>query len=252
VAIPAVKTPIEDEGPPDLTGDLHAQSLVSLFHWLAESREDGRLDLIREPVRKSVFFEEGHPVFATSNIESERFGEYLVTHGELSREQHVEVLDFAARKGMRFTEALLALDVCTPNQLFTSLGSQVRDRILDLFTWTSGSFELFHDAKPADPVLPLNLRSHTLIHEGVQERLPLGIVRRTMREAQHRRVVRCGSGIPADLHLSGRQLRIVRTIEDERPTIAELVQRERDEEWIFRLLYMLVQIERLELVEDPN
>ena len=252
IAIPAIKTAIEAEGPPDLTGDLMAQSLCSLFHWLAETNEEGRLDLIREPIRKSVFFEEGHPVFATSNIESERFGEFLVAHGELSREQHAEVLDFAARKGIRFTEALLALDVCTPNQLFTSLGAQVRDRILELFTWTSGSFELFHDSKPSDPVLPLNLRSHTLIHEGVQECLPLGIVRQVMREATQRKIVRSGSGIPADLHLSGRQLRIVRTIEDERPTVAELVQRERDEEWLFRLLYMLVQIDRLELVEDPN
>lgn len=252
VAIPAIDTGIEDSGPPDLTGRLTDQSLCSLFHWLAETREDGRLDLLREPVRKSVYFEEGHPVFATSNIEGERFGEYLVTRGEMSREQHAEVLDFAARQGIRFTEALLALDVCTPNQLFTSLGSQVRDRILDLFTWTNGSFELYHDSTPHDPVLPLNLRSHTLIHEGVQERLPLGIVRRTMREALQRRVVRRGSGIPADLHLSGRQLRIVRTIEDEKPTVAQLVQRERDEEWMFRLLYMLVEIERIELVDEPN
>ncbi len=252
VAIPAIGTPIEAEGPPDLAGALMTQSLCGLFHWLAETREDGRLDLIREPVRKAVFFEEGHPVFATSNIESERFGEFLVAQGELSRAQHAEVLDFAARKGMRFTEALLALDVCTPNRLFTSLGAQVRDRILDLFTWTSGTFEFYHDSKPLDPVLPLNLRSHTLIHEGVQERLPLGIVRRVMREAFQRQVVRCGSGIPADLHLSGRQLRIVRTIEDERPTVARLVQQEKDEEWVFRLLYMLTQIERVELVENPN
>ena len=252
VAIPARTSEIEEESPPDLTGDLMNQSLCSLFHWLAETREDGRLDLIREPVRKSVFFEEGHPIFATSNIESERFGEFLVADGELTREQHAEVLDFAARKGMRFTEALLALDVCTPNQLFTSLGAQVRDRIHDLFTWIAGSFEFYHDAKPVDPVLPLNLRSHTLIHEGVQERLPLGVVRKIMRDAFQRRVVRSGSGIPADLHLSGRQLRIVRTIEDESPTVAELVQREKDEEWIFRLLYMLAQIERVELVEAAD
>ena len=133
------------------------QSLCSLFHWLAETREDGRLDLIREPIRKSVFFEEGHPVFATSNIESERFGEYLVAHGELSREQHAEVLDFAARKGIRFTEALLALDVCTPNQLFTSLGAQVRDRILDLFTWTDGilrALPRLQTARPCSPAQP--------------------------------------------------------------------------------------------------
>jgi serine/threonine protein kinase len=252
VAIPARDLMTPSDGPPIRSGNLRTQSLCRLFHQLAEDRTAGRLDLIREPVRKSIFFEEGHPVFAASNVESERFGEHLVAHGDLSREQHAEVLDFAARKGIRFTEALLALSVCTPNQLFTSLGAQVRDRILDLFTWTSGSFALYADTQAPEPVLPLNLRSHTLIHEGVQDRLPLGTIRRSMRDAIHRRVVRRGNGIPADLHLSGRQLRIVRTIEDEGPTVAELVQREKDEEWIFRLLYMLVEIERLELADEPN
>jgi hypothetical protein len=208
--------------------------------------------MIRSPIRKTIYLEEGDPVYAASNIESERFGEYLVAHEQISREQHAEVLDFAARKGIRFTEALLALDVCTPNQLFSFLGAQVRDRILDLFTWTSGSYAFFAETEAPEPVLPLNLRSHTLIHEGVQERLPLGIIRKSLRDSFQRRVVRHGSGIPADLHLSGRQLRIVRTIEDERPTVAELVQREKDEEWIFRLLYMLVEIERLQMVEGSS
>jgi len=247
VAVPALDMWTSPDEPPTQSGTLASRSLCNLFHWLAENRESGRLDITREPVRKSVFFEEGHPVFASSNIESERLGEFLVARGEMSREQHAEVLDFAARKGIRFTEAILALDVCTANQFFTFLSAQVRDRILDLFTWTAGSFAFYRNLKPADPVLPLNLLSHTLIHEGIQERLPLGIVRRKMRDLGQRRVRRHGDGIPADLHLSGRQLRIVRTIEDERPTVAELVQRERDEEWIFRLLYMLVEIERLEL-----
>jgi len=252
VAVPALEDGSSIAGEPSLEGNLMSHSLCRLFHHLAEEHGEGRLELTREPVRKTIFLEQGNPVFAASNVESERFGEYLVAHGELSREQHAEVMDFAARKGIRFTEALLALDVCTPNELFNHLAAQVRDRILDLFTWTSGSFALYPDAQAPDPVLPLNLRSHTLIHEGVQDRLPLGVVRRSLRDASQRRVVRSGNGIPADLHLSGRQLRIVRTIEDERPTVAELVQREKDEEWIFRLLYMLVEIERLELVDDVN
>jgi serine/threonine protein kinase len=250
VAVPAVPTTSQQDGPSTFTGSLMTNSLCGVFHWLAENREGGRLDLIREPVRKAIFFEEGHPMFATSNVESERFGEYLVAHGEMSREQHAEVLDFAARKGIRFTEALLALDVCTANEFFTFLGAQVRDRILDLFTWTSGTFAHYPSARPQDPVLPLNLRSHTLIHEGIQDRLPLGVVRRSLRDSGQRQVVRCGGGIPADLHLSGRQLRIVRTIEDERPTVGQLVQREKDEEWILRLLYMLVEIKRLEIVDE--
>jgi len=42
---------------------------------------------------------------------------------------------------------------------------------------------------------------------------------------------------------------MLRTIETEQPTADQLVRRERDEEAILRLLYMLHQIERMEFKE---
>jgi ribosomal protein L25 (general stress protein Ctc) len=126
------------------------------------------------------------------------------------------------------------------------LGSQVRDRILDLFTWTAGTFSFHRDVDAPEPGLPLNLRTHTLIHEGVQERVPLIVVRRSMEGKHSLEVARREGKIPADLHLSGRQQRILRTIESEKTTIDELVRRERDEEWLLRLMYMLHEIERIE------
>ena len=219
------------------------------MHQLSEARITGTVDLEREPVRKSIFLEDGDPVFANSNVESELFGEHLVAQGVLSREQHGETLDFAARKGLRFTEALLALNACTPNILYNQLGSQVRDRILELFSWTGGSFALYKDVTAPEPGLPLNLRTHTLIHEGVQERVPLIMVRRSMEGKMHQKVVRRVGEIPADLHLSGRQQRILRTIEDSPITVEELVRLEKDEEWSLRLLYMLHEIERIEFHE---
>jgi len=246
VAIPAVQ--VTEGRPPiaDRAGELQEVSLCRLLHQLNEERISGVLDLDREPVKKTIFLEDGDPVFANSNIESELFGEHLVANGVLSREQHGETLDFAARKGLRFTEALLALSACTPNELYQQLGGQVRDRILDLFTWTGGSFELYEDLPVPQTGLPLNLRSHTLIHEGVQDRVPLMMVRRAMEGKGNQRVVRKAGVIPADLHLSGRQQRILRTIEEEAITVDELIRREKDQEWLLRLLYMLHEIERLD------
>ncbi len=245
VAVPAVDA--RDQRPPKATreGLLREQSLCRLLHQINEGETTGVLDLHREPVKKSIDFENGNPVFADSNVESELFGEHLVARGILSREQHGETLDFAARKALRFTEALLALDACTPNVLFQELGGQVRNRILELFSWITGSFSLYVDAPITQSGLPLNLRTHTLIHEGVQERLPLVVVRRFMEGRMQQTVLRVPGSIPADLQLSGRQQRILRTIEAEETTVEELVRLERDEEWLLRLLYMLHEIQRI-------
>jgi hypothetical protein len=201
VAVPAVEA--KDERPPKATreGQLHESSLCRVLHQIADGSMTGVLDLHRDPVKKSIDFENGNPVFADSNIESELFGEHLVAQGILSREQHGETLDFAARKGLRFTEALLALNACTPNVLFQQLGGQVRNRILELFSWITGSFSLYVDAPITQSGLPLNLRTHTLIHEGVQERLPLVVIRRFMEGRMPQTVLRVPGSIPADLQL---------------------------------------------------
>jgi serine/threonine-protein kinase len=245
VAVPAL--PLEDQRPPTATreGSLNEVSLCRLLHEINEARISGILDLRRDPVKKSIEIENGNPVFANSNVESELFGEHLVAQGVLSREQHREILDFAARKGLRFTEALLELGACTPNVLFQELSGQVRNRILDLFSWVSGTFALYVDAPVAETGMPLNLRTHTLIHEGVQERMPLLVIRRSMESRMQQWVVRLPGEIPADLQLSGRQQRILRSIESNEIRIEDLVRREKDEEWLLRLIYMLHQIKRV-------
>jgi serine/threonine-protein kinase len=245
VAVPAIEV-IEERPPvPDREGTLHEVTLCRLLHQLNEAGTTGVIDFDRDPIKKSIVLENGNPVFATSNVESELFGEHLVANGFLSREQHGETLDFAARKGLRFTEALLALDACTPNILFQQLGGQVRDRILDLFSWITGTFEFFENTPVPDTGLPLNLRTHTLIHEGVQERMPLVVIRRFMEGRSQQKVLRIPGELPVDLQLSGRQQRILRNIEDGEITVAELVRREKDEEWMLRLLYMLHEIQRV-------
>ncbi len=245
IAVPALG--IEDTRPatPSREGTLQEVSLCRLLHEINEGRISGVVDFSRDPIKKSIEIENGNPVFANSNVESELFGEHLVAQGMLSREQHGEILDFAARKGLRFTEALLELGACTPNVLFQQLSGQVRNRILDLFSWISGSFALYADAPVAETGLPLNLRTHTLIHEGVQERMPLVVIRRALESKRQHWVVRLPGDIPADLQLSGRQQRILRTIEADGIKVDELIRREKDEEWMLRLLYMLCQIRRV-------
>lgn len=232
-------------GLPHLEGDLQQLSLARLLHRLCENRISGRLDVRREPLIKTLFLAEGRPVFVISNAESELFGEHLVAHGVISRAQHAITLDHAARHGLRFTEALLALRKVEPSKLYRHLAEQVRDRILDIFTWPRGQFAFYKDAVAPEPGMPLNLRTHTLIHEGIQDRVSMGLIRSTLNPQSNHRLVRVGGALPVDLQLSGRQQRILRTIATESPTLAELLRKERDEEQIMRLVYLLSEIERV-------
>jgi serine/threonine protein kinase len=231
--------PSEVPPAPDLEGDLLQASVPRLLHRLREARETGRLDLRREPIQKTLFLENGEPSFAVSNVE--------VARGALTRAQHGTVLDFAAKQGLRFMEAALTKRVLSPNDIYRFLADQIRDRILELFSWTGGSYAFYRDVHAPEPGMPLNLRTHTLIHEGVQDRVPLVVIRRALEGVmRHRLVATNGNSLPSDLQLSGRQQRILRTIEEDQPTPDQLIKKEKDEEAILRLLYMLDQIERIE------
>ena len=231
-------TPAE-EVCPAWEGNLAVDSLAGVLHGLAVERSTGRLDLTREPLVKSVFLELGDPVFIVSNSSAELFGEHLVARGLLSAKEHSATMDFAASKGLRFSEALLSLHILAPHQLYRYLGEQVRDRILELFTWTAGRYGFFPGLEPPELGIPLDLKAHELIHEGVSERLPLSAIRRTLEGHLRQSLTVSVNGRPESLRLSGREQRMLRAIESEAGTIADVIRRERDEEQVLRLTYLL-------------
>jgi serine/threonine protein kinase len=230
---------------PTASGDLRTTSLTRLFHDIATTHALTELRLLRPPIVKSVFFEDGHPVFVLSNLEGELFGEHLVAGGDLSRHQHADILNHAARHGTRFTEAVLALDIMPPHQLFRLLADQVRERILEMFSWTGGRFERFDGQAAPEQGMPLNLRSHALIHEGIQDRAPVVLIRRRIEPYRDAHIILSSDELPSDLQLSGRQQRILRTLDATPSTVSELVRVEHEEERVFRLLYILAEIGRV-------
>jgi hypothetical protein len=187
-----------------------------------------------------------------SNVEREFFGEYLVARGALSRGQHTTILDTAAKHGLRFMEAALSMKSLSPNQMYRLLADQIRDRILEVFAWTGGTYSFFRGVPPPEPGMPLNLRTLTIIHEGVQDRVPLVVVRRLLDGKLRDRLFLAGGELPSDLQLSGRQQRLLRAIEADHPSAVDLIKREKDEEQILRLLYMLHEIERIDFVGEKD
>jgi len=225
-----------------LEGTLAETSLTHLIHRLATEKVTGRLDLRREPLEKSVFLELGDPVFVLSNVKPELFGEYLVARRILTRIEHSRALDLAASEGLRFTEALLTLEFFPPHEVYRYLAEQVRERIMELFTWGNGHFAFYPDVEPPELGVSLDLKANQLIHEGVHEHIPLAVVRRALEPHLNESVVRTGDASPEQLVLTGREQRTLRVIEAERPVLNQLVTREKGGGQVLRLVYLLHEL----------
>ena len=155
---------IDSSSPPTRSGSLRETSLTGLLGDLHRNHQTGRLDLHRSPLKKSVFFIGGEPVFVTSNVEKEAFGEYLVTAGLLTAEDFARVRKQTQRGNLQLIDLLLRSKAVKPNELYQSLSDQVRDRILDLFTWSDGTFAFFSNERPPNAATPLNLHCLALVH----------------------------------------------------------------------------------------
>lgn len=241
VSGPAASAPDEAEKPPDLEGDLATTSLSRLFYDLAVTRRTGRLTLSRKPVLKTVYLRDGNPVFVGSNVERELFGEYLVARGALARPQLQKALDTAAEEGLRLLEALSRLQFLPPHQLFALLADQVRDRLLELFSWPDGVYTFHLGVEPDETGLPLNISTIDLVHEGVLERVPLGVIRRALQPDLRRPLVRTTANYPSGLTFSGREQKLLRRFEEGPVSVAELSRFDGAEEYALRLSYFLVE-----------
>ncbi|NOZ85474.1 MAG: protein kinase [Deltaproteobacteria bacterium] len=240
---------LEQDGvKPDFEGDLARTSLVHVFHTLAEEKSTGRLDVKREPVQKAIFFKQGEPLFATSNVEAELFGEHIISKGILSRDAVEKALGEAALKHVSLTAALLAMGLLAPHDLYRHLLEQVRDKILDLFSWVSGQYAFYAGIDPPSTGYPLGLNAYSLLLEGIREHVSGVIIKRSIEPYYHHLVLRTGGALPADLRLSGKEQRILNLVGTGGKDLGSLMTQSMNEELTFKVIYLLKEIRRITFV----
>ncbi|MCA9523749.1 MAG: response regulator [Myxococcales bacterium] len=168
--------PEGDEGriahlPRDLYGDVE---LPELFFALFKDEFTGRVEIESRAFRKEIYFYRGHAIFASSNLRRETFGDWLVSKGLISREQHETCLETMLDRQCRYGEALVQLKFFSHQQLFQYLKEQCRDRIVDTFQWRSGRYKLSVDESVVAEVPMYELNMVAMIAEGVMRFAPLG------------------------------------------------------------------------------
>jgi two-component system, OmpR family, response regulator len=149
-------------------GDLkdNLPSLINAF-WLA--KETGELGIQRAKVKKVVYFEKGQPVFALSNLLSDRFGQFLVRVGKIQPGQLEDAASLAARAQRRTGDVLIERGLLKETERLYYVAQQVKSIIYSLFGWEDGTYVLsFKDKATREPV-KLDVHPAQLIVRGIKK-----------------------------------------------------------------------------------
>jgi serine/threonine-protein kinase len=143
-------------------------------------------------VRKEIYLDAGVPAFVTSNLAGELLGEYLVTHGVILRGELDMALAVMPRFEGRLGDTLTALGLVEPVHLFQHIGAQVKEKLLDLFVWSSGRASFYRGVRPPQSGFPLGLDAWEVLSTGIDRRIERGLCDALFADNAPHRFVRPG------------------------------------------------------------
>lgn len=164
----AARSAVASDTSNDLRGNLAATPFPLLLHRLYRQRATGALFLLRDTVKKIVYFREGHPSYIKSNVLGECLGKVLVREGMISEAQCKESLRRMKESRRQQGTVLIEMGIISPQNLVVGLELQLRTKLLDIFTWSRGEYLFKRDAKVPADVIQLEVPCATLILDGLR------------------------------------------------------------------------------------
>lgn len=209
---------------PDFAGEFDRAELSRLLYRYAAMKATGRMHFENGTKRKEIFWRRGRPEYVTSNLRNELLGEYLVERRHISRAKLNEALASLSDFGGRLGDALLHLKLLTPHDLFSALSSQVKAKLLEIFSWSDGRYAFFRGEHTTAQIVPLELGAFALINEGVCRRMALDDVRAHFDGREHLPLRRLDHKLITEevLQLSTKQARIWNAVAHDVPIVEQL------------------------------
>jgi hypothetical protein len=150
-----------------IRGDIETSSVPELLRSLLGSGETGVLTIRNGDATKTISIHDGRIVYATSNDVDERLGESLLMQGKLTVRQYLEASKLI-RPDTRLGAILIDLGALGPDDLMPAVEFQVREILMELFTWTRGDYELVIRDLDVDQFEILHLSTENLILDGIR------------------------------------------------------------------------------------
>jgi DNA-binding NarL/FixJ family response regulator len=165
--------PAPPQAAPSLPGDLADEDVASLFARLAREQLTGRVVFRSGDAQKTVCFDEGRPVFASSSLARDRMGELLVREGKITRDQVGRARDVLTQSGRRMGEILVDIGFLKRRELLPAVRRHLEDIIYSLFAWDRGGFAVSAGGGARDEKIRLAAHPAAIIVEGIRRKLGL-------------------------------------------------------------------------------
>lgn len=125
------------------------------------------LEIRRNQLSKTIVFDSGSPVDCRSNIATEMLGRFLISAGKLSEQDVHSSFAVAASRGVPLGEVLTERKLIAPTELYRALQQNLGRKLLEPFSWKSGTYSISTEAPPLASVLRVKVPQ--LLVTGIQK-----------------------------------------------------------------------------------
>ncbi len=157
----------EAEGPVLISGVLEEGAITDLLSYFNMFRKTGILHIELDGGLKSLYFQEGEIVFATSSFACEDLGEVLFSLGKIEQDA-LRKLRALVSKSTPLGKLLVESGVVAPKDLWLAARSQVEHIIYTLFSANSGGFYFQSMPIEQEQILRLSMSTQNIIMEGLR------------------------------------------------------------------------------------
>ena len=237
----------EVDDAPDDTGDFATSPPLGVLSRLLTARATGMLVVSIGGIKKEIYVRDGMPEFVSSNVASELFGNYLVSQNILSTGELAMALAMMPHYGGKLGDTLVGLGLLRPLEVFRQLTRQVRAKLIDVCSWTKGSFAWYAGKQNTREAFPLDLNAFEVLGAGAMA-MPADLVEQWIARhtRDHVKAVKGARIGPDRFEIQG--LRALYDSLDGRKAIGELLGLYTDVEERMRTARMMILLVQCELV----
>jgi curved DNA-binding protein CbpA len=149
-------------------GTIKDMTIPWLFQDLRKEKETGTVIFSNDGEIKKVFFRNGDILFASSNLNEDRLGEFLVRTGKITSAQFDRSSEAVTQTGKKLGAVLFETGILTAQDLVAQVKLQVKEIIIKIFSWRDGGYEFDGRPLPVSEIIPIHMSTGDLIIEGIR------------------------------------------------------------------------------------
>jgi len=221
-AVPELRNDASGVPAPFDSGAIGTPDIAILLGRIHLERLSGRLTFRRGLAKKTIYFERGAPVYASSNLPDDRMGEMLSRQGRLTREQRAKGAQILESTGRRIGGVLVEMGALKESELAPLVRRHYEEITYSVFGWPEGGdvpaedgeWTLGPERLDKDEPIRLDEPAPALVMEGIRRKYTTPrLLRRLGGGAQVMQLLVSGTAASAvldDMGLSDEERTVVR------------------------------------------